>query len=565
MKLKLSNLTELSISARMILMVVIAAAAIVVLGLTMWQQLRHNNLLIGAILDKTIPALREISDIEVGMKDMNVKGYAFVHAADVAAAESQISDFPAAKAEINKRLEAQLKFADNDTQRLIIEQLQEQFKQYVESFEQSIAYKKKGDTEFSIAEMNGNAMSYQSEMMQTFATLKIEKVRANDEAVNAYRANQSTNLLILGISSGFFLLLIIFCGVWIYRSTLMPLRKMESAMETISSTLDFTYRVPVMQEDEVGKSVRAFNKLIETLQYSFGELTTVLKRNEVASVEMHQSAVILGKIAQHGSVSANEIFSAVQQIQGQVGDISVRANEAGLMTVKSGQEAAENAQTIHAAVEQLQSLKVSVNMATQQVFKLAESSNSISQVVQEISKIAEQTNLLALNAAIEAARAGESGRGFAVVADEVRKLADRVAGLTRSVSLRITEVRESSASSTEMMKKVEAEMGATMTLAQTAGVAMTNIERYSQSVIEMASNMQELASTSHTSSRGIVEQVGIVSAAIENANVAAGHTKTSADSIYDISVQLARVVNRFKIADQQQLAVAAAQGGVDFF
>ena len=565
MKLKIAFFRNISISTRMILLVALSAISLLILAMTMWYQFNRSNVLIGAILDKTIPALREMSNIEVAMKEMNVKSYVIVYSPNLEIVEDKISSLATDKDSIQKKLSEQHELADNEKQKPIVEQLQDQYKDYSNSLEQSINFKKLNKNELAIAELNGNAMPSQREMMQTFETLKIEKVRSNDNAVNSYHTQQIHNILILGVSSLCFLTLIVACGVWIYRSTLIPLRNMESAMVSVSSTLDFTNRVKVVQNDEIGKSVLAFNSLLETLQYAFGELTVVLKHNEVASVEMHQSAAVLGEIASQGNLSAGHIHSSVHHILQQVAEISASANESGLLAEKSGKEAAKNSITIHETVERIQSLTQIVSNASEQVLKLAESSNSISIVVKEISKIAEQTNLLALNAAIEAARAGEAGRGFAVVADEVRKLADRVAELTRSVSEKITEVRDSSSASTVMMKKVEEEMTITMQLARNAGQAMSNIEQYSEQVTVMVDNMKALAANSHKSSSGIAVKVDEVTSSIENANVAAGHTKDSADNIYNISKKIARVVDRFKVSDQQMALSTVGKGTIDIF
>jgi methyl-accepting chemotaxis protein len=565
MKLKLNLINDINISSRLILLVIISALSLLILAATMWYQFNRGNELVGGLLNKTIPAIREMSNIEVALGDMNVKSYVIVYAPNPDIVEDNIRNLLSNKESIQKQLNAQRDAVDNEKQKAIIDQLQDQYKEYVTSLEQSIVLKRKGNNEYAVAEINGNAMPMQREMMQTFETLKIEKVRTSDLAADFYRNQQRNNLIILGGISVFFLLLIVACGVWNYRAIMIPLRTMESAMESIAISLDFTHRVTVMQDDEVGKSVRAFNSLLETLQLAFGELTTVVKRNEVASVEMHQSAMVLGKIAEHGILSAKQIHDSVHQILAQVAEISSSAHDSGRLAAKSGKEAAENASIIRDAVARIQSLTQIVGGASQQVFKLADSSKSISMVVQEIGKIAEQTNLLALNAAIEAARAGESGRGFAVVADEVRKLAERVGKLTRSVADKIAEISDSSTASTEIMKRVEAEMVVTMQLATAAGVAMSNIEQYSQEVTDKVDNMKSLAANSHASSSGIVDKVDVVVSTIENANDAADHTKAASQNLYDVSLHITNVVDRFKVSDKQTDAASTERGTVDLF
>ena len=92
-----------------------------------------------------------------------------------------------------------------------------------------------------------------------------------------------------------------------------------------------------------------------------------------------------------------------------------------------------------------------------------------------------------------------------------------------------------------------------------------SIEAYSLSVISMVDKVKLLANTSHDSSNGIVSQVGNVTSLINNSNIAAKHTRTSADIIREISLHMAEGVNRFKINDKTVVSVAGHGGSIDLF
>lgn len=552
----ITSLSNLKISTRIFLLVAISALTIVMLGMTVSLQFRNNITLINTILNKTVPALGALSDLESEIRDMQIKGMTYVYSTDTQLSGVLAGKLPEVQASVQKRLDAQI--ADDEKQKKIIDQLKDQFQQYVAAVEQSISFKKNGQNDMAIADFEANAMSYQNELLQTLATLRIEKLRSNEAAVNLFKSSSSSNLKMLPAAISITLLLVIASGIWLFRSTVLPIRAMESAMKKISATLDFTHRVPIVRRDEIGNSIASFNNLMDTLEHTLSVMMGVIKHNEVSSAQMHQASVKLGQIAHQGSNSATEIHSAAIKIQDQIESITIRTEEAGLLTIKSGKEAADNAQTIRAAMDHFQSLTGSVATAAEQVFALADSSNNIFLVVEEIRKIADQTNLLALNAAIEAARAGETGRGFAVVADEVRKLAEHSAALTRSISVQIEEIQSASSASTEMMNKVVSEMNVTMKLANSAGAAMYTIEEYSQDVIAMVDKIKQLASTSQNSSREIVAQVGNVAEFIKNSNIAANHTRDSANMICDISMKMSEVVNRFKISGEVRAAASAA-------
>ncbi len=85
----------------------------------------------------------------------------------------------------------------------------------------------------------------------------------------------------------------------------------------------------------------------------------------------------------------------------------------------------------------------------QDMDKLSEVINRMSEVIAGIDSISMQTNLLSLNASIEAARAGEAGRGFSVVAGEIRALAEETQKLTGNMRTFVENIKEASQKSVE--------------------------------------------------------------------------------------------------------------------
>jgi hypothetical protein len=81
----------------------------------------------------------------------------------------------------------------------------------------------------------------------------------------------------------------------------------------------------------------------------------------------------------------------------------------------------------------------------------------------------------------------------------------------------------------------------------------------------MVEKIKYLSSTSQSSSRDIVAQVGNVADLIKNSNIAANHTKDSANMICDISIEMSNVVNHFKIGSEDESRLTSSRGSIDLF
>ncbi|MGE5472351.1 MAG: methyl-accepting chemotaxis protein [Bacteroidota bacterium] len=549
----------MSIRRHLILLILIAVASLIFLGTTAFIQFQRNTAQLHALTDEALPGFLSAAELGAKLKDMQIAVTALVYAPDVAVAGQPREVVAAGKKGLLDAVEEQSRLAESDVQRGLVQQARDSLSNYLAAIDDVVQQRSSGQRVIAEAMLDGTAAQYQQELQAVLETLRVEKRRYKEASVTALEAGAQDATLGLGLALALAMTVLVAAGWRLYRQISQPLQVMEGTMTDIARSLDLTRRVPVTRRDEIGQAITAFNSLLDNLQGSLSEMIQVIKNNEVASVEMHQSAVVLANMAANGDSASREIHSAVMEIQSQINHITRRTQEAESLTTASGEMATENGQVIRATVQRILDLAHSVGTASGQVFALVQAGTRIADVVAEIRQIADQTNLLALNAAIEAARAGESGRGFAVVADEVRKLAERVAQATASVSEQISAIEQTSSTTAELMDRVVADMEKSMDLAKSAGVSMGSIEESANKVIGVVGNIQQLVGVGRTSSHDIVEQITTIQSLMGNANSAASHTRNLADAIRNISNRMGMIVDRFTVGDEK-LALGSRTG-----
>ncbi len=83
-----------------------------------------------------------------------------------------------------------------------------------------------------------------------------------DRAYQGYTTSQVVNLSLIGVGVGLGLLL----AWWIVRSITGPLGDVRRMVIEVARTADFSRRVPVSSNDDVGQTAQAFNQLMQTQQ-----------------------------------------------------------------------------------------------------------------------------------------------------------------------------------------------------------------------------------------------------------------------------------------------------------
>jgi len=548
----------MSIRRHLIVLLLIAATALVLLGATALLQFQRNTIAMRSLTDGAIPGFLAASEMGSHLKSLQISTLNLVSAPERAIAEQQAAQVKTDRTALSDELDEQAKHAASTAERGLVDQAKESLGHYYEALDQVAALRLQGQKDLADAALAGSAGPYLQELEQILETLRVEKRRTKEASLAAVEASLRESIAILAVATGLAVLILGSLGFRLYRQIAHPLRDMEKTMADIAASLDFTRRVPVTRNDEIGQSISAFNSLIDTLQTSLSEMTQVIRSNELAVVEMQQSASTLAHIAASGNDSSKDIQTAVREIQGQIDRIHRDTRHAGDLTALSGQQATENGAVIRETVERIDALAQRVEKAAGEVYALATAGKNIAVRVKEIREIADQTNLLALNAAIEAARAGESGRGFAVVADEVGKLAERVTTATVNITEQVRNIDTISSLSSELMRQVVNDIAGNIELTRSAGSAMAAIEDSAQEVVSVVSQIGEQVHVGHASSQEIVARVDSIDALLVKANATAADTRDFADTIRNMSSRMADIVNRFRIGEAP---LATAPGG----
>jgi methyl-accepting chemotaxis protein len=336
-------------------------------------------------------------------------------------------------------------------------------------------------------------------------------------------------------------------GTLLCRAISHGLRQMQQAMAGISSDLDFTRRVAVTQQDEIGATASAFNALLDKLQHSLQDMKRGIAEVSSTTQQLQQaSGSVADSSAQQSNASAH-MAAAVEQMTVSLSHVADRAREAHNLSAEGAGQANLGQQAIVQVVADIQGIASTVSDTAHEIGQLAERSKSIESVVNVIRDVAEQTNLLALNAAIEAARAGESGRGFAVVADEVRKLAERTAASTQEIGKIITAIQQVTANVVNRMEQAVDQVGRGQ---QGVGSAQQNIAQLLAGAHASARVVQEISEAIREQSmatNSIAQQVETVAQGAEANSGAAGHAANMATSLEQVAAGMQQEVSAYRV------------------
>jgi methyl-accepting chemotaxis protein len=414
---------------------------------------------------------------------------------------------------------------------------------------------------------------------------------------------QVSTMTLAGFISSTLLLLAGIIVMLLRRTVIQPVQALKAAHERIRQG-NYTARVEVFAEDELGAVATSFNRMLDdtlSLVQSQDERdamqTAVLKLLDEVSdvaqgdltVEAKVSEDITGAIADSFNYMIHElrrIVSHVQDVTQQVGasanemqvttehlaagsamqanriaDSSVALNEMAvsiqhvsenaILSARVAEEALVNAKqgslAVQNTIQAMQHMREQIQDTATRMKSLGVHSEAIGEIVQLIGDIADRTSVLALNASIEAALAGAAGQGFAVVAHEVERLAERAFSATRQVTGLINTIQEETNEAVRAMEHSSREVLQGSQVADQAGQALHEIESVSTRLAELIQSISLAASQQACGSESLSKAMVEISEVTQQTATGTQQAAVSISSLAALVADLHASVSTFTL------------------
>ncbi len=433
-------------------------------------------------------------------------------------------------------------------------------KRYVEVSEKYLQLAVAGRVEDARKLMFADLREAQNTYLQSLDDLvRVMEGGAQEAAVRADEQASAAVAMILAIL-GVSLALSVAMAFFLVRSITVPVHK-TSELAAAMANGDFTTKLDVAQNDEIGHMATSLNTMVDqlssmirdivggvaALSSSSGELAAVSKQLTSSACDTSSRASTVAAAAEEMSANFHSVSAAMEQSSGNVQMVATAAEQM-TATVSEIAQSTDKARAIAAsAVQQSQ-------LATGKMGALGESATKIGRVTQMINDISEQTNLLALNATIEAARAGDAGKGFAVVANEIKELARQTAAATGDIREQIEGMQTTTATTVtdiESISRIIAEISEVITGIATAVEEQSvtssdiagNISQASMGITEVNQNVAQASSVVADISRDIAG----INQQSKQVGDASGQVQDSAQNLAALAVQLDKLMKQFKV------------------
>ena len=295
----------MTIRHRITLVVLLMFVALAAIGGYATYQARRSAAQVRQVTQGVVPSALASSDLVAEVKDVQLATMTLVYAPDanmVAQAQAQLK---AKQAQLRQALDLQAQAAASHAQQGLVAQARESMANYFSAIEETEHMKATGQDALAQAFLFADVGEYRNELEGIVETMRIEKNRQKDDAIGSLNGMLATTTTAIGGATAAAIALLTVIGMLLYRQITRPLSRMQAEMSEIAHSQDFTRRVPVARMDEIGRSIVAFNDMIEKIEESALQLKQKTADIQAMLQNMQQGilTVVDGGLV-HGEYSA---------------------------------------------------------------------------------------------------------------------------------------------------------------------------------------------------------------------------------------------------------------------
>ncbi|CAB3756557.1 HAMP domain-containing protein [Paraburkholderia humisilvae] len=256
----------MTIRHRITLLVILMFVALSAIGCYAVYQTRGSAAEVRKVTEGVVPSALASADLVSQVKDVQIATMTLVYAPDANMVSQAEDELKKKRETLKQALALQAKDAASQAQKGLVVQAQESLANYFSAIDDTAKMKLAGKNEMAQAYLFANVAEYRDELEGIVDTLRIEKNRQKDGAIAALNDKLATTTTAIAAVTGIAVLLLTVIGTLLYRQITRPLSRMQAMMSEIAASQDFTRRVPVGRLDEIGRSIVAFNGMIEKIQ-----------------------------------------------------------------------------------------------------------------------------------------------------------------------------------------------------------------------------------------------------------------------------------------------------------
>lgn len=292
-------------------------------------------------------------------------------------------------------------------------------------------------------------------------------------------------------------------------------------------------------------------------------VVNINRTSKEAAIKTYDAQRITKHLVTASESQAQEIVLATSYV-GSVTTLSEamykHAAESASVAKQSVMIAHDGGESVKNTIEGMKKIQSRIQLMSEKIRKLGESSEEISEIVSLINSFSNQTNLLSMNASIQAISAGAAGKGFAVVADEVQRLAEKASRATRDIDSLVTAIQSYTAEVINAMEETDLEVKNGGELSSEAGRALEKIVQVSKSLFELIQNISKSAEEQKSMSLITAEKMKVINDITKQTSIGSLDTAELINGLTKLHVELRNSVSQFKLPADTEDTIETLKG-----